>query len=128
MQFVVKVATLEVDADTYKEALADLAKKINKISNYDFFDTSKEFTFSVQWHKQAPTYRATITVYYKFDNAEIEQRHCQCCQEAHSLFYCNKNYNCNRCEYKAYMVRAEERAKLMKQAGREKLKDNKKNR
>ena len=72
MQVVVKVASLNIHEDTQKEALQSLAKKIDKISNIPFWTKDKSFVFDVVWDDNAPDYSAVLTVYYKFDDLEID--------------------------------------------------------
>lgn len=124
MQVVVKVASLNIHEDTKKEALQSLAKKIDKISNIPFWTKDKSFVFNVVWDDNAPDYSAVLTVYYKFDDTELRNRHCEICAEVHRTFYMTKKIDCTHCEYAAFLKREEERVRDMKSAGRDILKRN----
>ena len=39
---------------------------------------------------------------------QLRERYCKLCRESHSLFFMNNNYNCNRCEAKAYQQRTDD--------------------
>lgn len=124
MQVVVKVASLNIHEDTQKEALQSLANKINKISKIQINADKKSFVFDVCWHDRAYDYSATLTIYYMFDTADIDVRHCKVCQEVNATFYKLMAPDCKHCEHSAYKKRIDERVRDMKSAGRDILKRN----
>lgn len=118
---VVKVGSFLVEADTKKECEERIGKRVSKVSKTQLMDKSKKFLFEVSWQDQACTFQATVIIYYCFDMAEIDERHCVICKESHNLFYNNHYFNCHRCEYAAYLQRAKDRERSMRSAGKEVL-------
>lgn len=119
MLSIVKVASLKVTGDRRSEVEAKVGKKIMQLCNKHLFDKTKGFSCSVEWFDEASTsFCAVITIFYQYDDADVEKRHCDICKETHNLFYCNREYNCNQCTFNAYKYRREERVKEMKRAGR----------
>lgn len=116
----VKVASLNIYGDRRSEVESKVGKKVMQICGTKLFDKEKALHCSVAWreNEESASFCAVITIYYVFDDSDVEQRHCDICRETHNLFYCNRQYNCNQCAFAAYKSRREERYKEMKRAGR----------
>lgn len=116
----VKVASLKVFGDRHSDVEKKVGEKIVKICNTRLIDKSKKFSCDVSWvdNEESSSFCARIDIYYLYDDKETIQHHCDVCRETHNLFYCNRQYNCNQCEFNAYRYREEERNKDMRVAGR----------
>ena len=120
MQQSVKVASVKVVGDRRSDVERKVGKKVLQICTTRLFSTDVKFACYVNWidNTESMSFEAIINVYYLYDSAEVEKRHCDICKETHNLFYCNRQYNCNQCEFAAYKGRAEEQAKVMRRGGR----------
>jgi len=116
----VKIASLKVFGDRHSDVEKRVGEKVLKICNTKLFDKTKSFSCDVEWvdDDTSASFCAKINVYYLYDDRETIQHHCDVCKETHNLFYCNRQYNCNQCEFKAYRCREEERHNEMRGAGR----------
>lgn len=97
-------------AGTMKEAYMAAVKwySTNVISKDELHSVQVEFVKEDK--AQFPT--ITIHLYAVLSEDELRERYCKLCKESHSLFYMNSNYNCNRCEAKAYQVRTDEMLRI----------------
>ena len=120
MQYSVKLASLKVSGDRRSEVEKNVGKKVMQICSTRFFSKDVKFACSVDWidNPNSMSFEAKINIYYLYDSAEVEKRHCDICKETHDLFYCNRQYNCNQCEFAAYKQRAEEQERIMRRGGR----------
>lgn len=92
-------------AETMKEAYMKAVKwyATNVLSKAELQDVQVKFEKDLD--EQFPT--ITIHLIAIANEDELRKRHCEICQEFHSLFYMSKN-NCNKCEAVAYQKRADE--------------------
>lgn len=120
MQHSVKVASVKVAGATRSDVERKVGKRIFQICNTKLFSKGVKYSCSVNWidNTESMSFEAMISVYYLYDSEEVERRHCDICRETHDLFYCNRQYNCNQCEFAAYKQRAEEQNKKMQRGGR----------
>ena len=120
MQHSVRIAALRVSGDRRSEVESKVGSRVLKICNTKLFANDVHFSCCVEWvdNPNSMAFEAIITVYYHYSSLETEKRHCDICKETHDLFYCNRQYNCNQCEFAAYKYRAEEKARAMKSGGR----------
>lgn len=116
---VVKVGSIKLEADAKLECDEKVSKKMCRVSRISILGKKTKFLFEVLWNDDAPNFQATLVVYYSFDMAEVDERHCRICKEAHDLFYCNPEYTCHECKYAAYKQRVAQRERDMRSAGRE---------
>lgn len=116
----VKIASLKVYGDKHSDVEKRVGEKVLKICGLQLYDRKKRFSCDVSWedNEESTSFCAKINVYYFYDDQETIDHHCSVCRETHNLFYCNRQYNCNQCEFKAYRYREEERNKDMRSAGR----------
>lgn len=116
----VKVASMKVVGDSRSDVEAKVGARILKIGNIKLLSPDVNFSCSVAWvdKPKSASFEAQISVYYNYDCSIVEKQHCQICRETHDLFYCNRQYNCNQCEYAAYKSRLEEKEKNMRSGGR----------
>lgn len=116
----VKIASLKVYGDKHSDVEKKVGEKVLKICGLQLYDKKKKLSCDVIWenNEESVNFCAKINVYYLYDDQETIDRHCGICRETHNLFYCNRQYNCNQCEFKAYRSREEERNKEMQSAGR----------
>lgn len=97
-------------AKTMKEAYLTAVKwySTNVISKDELHNVQVEFTKCVK--DDLPS--ITIRLYAILSEDELRERYCKLCRESHSLFYMNSNYNCNRCEAKAYQARTDDMLRI----------------
>lgn len=116
----VKLASVKVIGVKRSDVEQKVGKKILQICSKKLFSKDVKFSCFVDWidNKESAGFEAIINVYYLYDSSEVEKRHCDICKETHDLFYCNRQYNCNQCEFAAYKSRIEEKAKAMRSGGR----------
>lgn len=64
----------------------------------------------IEFEKDSKSEFPTIVIHLfaVLSEDQLRERYCKLCRESHSLFYMNSNYNCNRCEAKAYQQRTDE--------------------
>ena len=93
-----------------KEAYLTAVKwySTNVISKDELHNVQVEFTKCVK--DDLPS--ITIRLYAILSEDELRERYCKLCRESHSLFYMNSNYNCNRCEAKAYQARTDDMLRI----------------
>ena len=93
-------------AETMKEAYMSAVKwySTNVISKDELHNVQVEFI--KEPNDEFPS--ITIHLYAVLNEDELRERYCKLCKESHSLFYMNSNYNCNRCEAKAYQARTDD--------------------
>lgn len=116
----VKVASLKVSGEKRSEVESKVGQRILKICNTRLFSEDVSFSCSVEWSEASSNspFEATINIYYQYESKEVEKQHCDICRETHDLFYCNRQYNCNQCEFAAYRFRAISKEKTMRACGR----------
>ena len=123
MQHSVKVASLKGAGEKRSDVEWKVGRKVLQICSTKLFSKDVKFSCFVDWvdKSESMPFEAIINVYYLYDSSEVEKRHCDICKETHDLFYCNRQYNCNQCEFAAYKSRAEEQERIMKRGGRSAL-------
>lgn len=93
-------------AETMKEAYMKAVKwyATNVISKDELHSVQVEF------EKVQSSEFQTIVMHLHavLSEDELRERYCKLCKESHSMFYMNSNYNCNRCEAKAYQTRTDD--------------------
>lgn len=94
-------------ADTMKMAYMNAVKwyATNVLSKDELHNVQVEFE-KQQNEQQFPT--ITIHLFAVLNEEELRERHCKICKEAHSLFFMNSNYSCDKCEANAYQKRTNE--------------------
>ena len=122
----VRVATIRVADERRSNVEQKVGKKILKICSKKILSGDVFFTCNVKWidNPNSMNFEALISVYYNYDASDVEKRHCDICKETHDLFYCNRQYNCNQCEFAAFKVRLEEKQNAMRSGGRFALRGN----
>ena len=95
------------EADTMKSAYLKACKwyATNVLSKAELQNVQIEFEKSKD-EQQFPT--VTIHLFAVLNEEELRERHCKVCREFHNLFYINQEFNCNRCDTKAYQKRADD--------------------
>ena len=106
-------------ADTMKNAYMNACKwyATNVLSKDELHNVLVEFV--KEKNEQLPT--VTIRLSATLDENELRERYCKICRESHNLFYMNNNYNCNRCETKAYQTRTDDMLRVKLEYYRELL-------
>lgn len=93
--------------DAYFKACTWYAK--NVLSNDELQDIHCEYIKD----KQSPS--VTICLYIAVIEDNIRVRHCQICKESHNMFFMNDKYNCDKCNLKAYQLRADQGISIKKE-------------
>lgn len=116
----VKIASLKIYGDSRSEVEVKVGRKVAQICSTKTLDKTKMLHCNVEWlyNTDSANFAAMISIYYTFDDSDVEKNHCEVCRDTHNLFYCNRQYNCNQCAFAAYRSRREEKYKEMKRAGR----------
>lgn len=106
-------------ADTMKNAYMNACKwyATNVLSKDELHNVLVEFV--KEKNEQLPT--VVIRLSATLSEDELRDRYCKICKETHSLFYMNHNYNCNKCEAKAYQVRTDDMLRVKLEYYRELL-------
>ena len=93
-------------AETMKTAYMNACKwyATNVLSKDELHNVQVEFEKDSKG--EFPT--VVIRLFAVLKENELRERYCKICRESHSLFYMNQNYNCNRCEAKAYQQRTDD--------------------
>lgn len=93
-------------AETMKAAYMNACKwyATNVLSKDELHNVQIEFEKNVKG--EFPT--VVIHLFAVLNENELREKYCGLCKEYHSLFYMNQNYNCDRCEAKAYQKRTDE--------------------
>lgn len=107
-------------AATMKDAYLKACKwyATNVLSKNELHDIQVEF--EKNQNEQFPS--VTIHLFAVLDEEELQEKHCEICREFHHLFFINTQFNCNRCDTKAYQKRAEETLQTKISYYKEKLK------
>ena len=97
-------------ADTMKIAYMNACKwyATNVLSKDELHNVQVEFEKNSKG--EFPT--VVIHLFAVLKENELRDRYCKLCKESHSLFYMNQNYNCNRCEAKAYQARTDDMLRI----------------
>lgn len=97
-------------AETMKIAYMDACKwyATNVLSKDELHNVQIEFEKNSKG--EFPT--VVIHLFAVLSENELRERYCKLCKESHSLFFMNHNYNCNRCEAKAYQLRTDDMLKV----------------
>lgn len=93
-------------AETMKTAYMDACKwyATNVLSKDELHNVQIEFEKNSKG--EFPT--VVIHLFAVLSENELRDRFCKLCREAHSSFFMNQNFNCNRCEAKAYQQRTDD--------------------
>ena len=93
-------------AETMKTAYMNACKwyATNVLSKDELHNVQIEFEKDIK--SEFPT--VVIHLFAVLSEDQLRDRYCKLCRESHSLFYMNQNYNCNRCEAKAYQQRTDD--------------------
>lgn len=66
----------------------------------------------VEFIKDKKEPKVTVILWAALKEDTVREEHCKICREAHSAFYCNSNYDCNRCSVLGYLKRLDEKAAI----------------
>ena len=93
-------------AETMKAAYLNACKwyATNVLSKDELHNVQVEFEKNAKC--EFPT--VVIRLFAVLSEDQLRERYCKLCKESHSLFFMNHNYNCNKCEAKAYQQRTDE--------------------
>ena len=93
-------------AETMKAAYLNACKwyATNVLSKDELHNVQVEFEKNAKG--EFPT--VVIRLFAVLSEDQLRERYCNLCRESHSLFFMNHNYNCDRCEAKAYQQRTDE--------------------
>lgn len=94
-------------ADTMKSAYLKACKwyATNVLSKAELKNVQVEFEKEKDEQK-SPT--VTIHLFAVLNEEELRERHCKICREFHSSFFINTQFNCDKCDTKAYQRRADD--------------------
>jgi hypothetical protein len=115
IKFFEKTFTSNISKDAYLKACKWAAKYIIDKAEIG------EVLYSVDKVHEAdlPTFK--IVLYARFNDHDYKESVCKRCQEFHSLFYINQQFNCNRCNLTAYRTQLQQKLEMKKQYRKERL-------
>lgn len=102
---IAKILSFKVKGNQWDELYSKAGRTIQKLIRRTDLNLSYQFKQS----QEEGINTLDIEVYTNIDNKDIEKRNCDLCKDMHCNFYINTRYNCDRCEYAAYMKRINER-------------------
>ena len=117
MDHCVKICSFIVDGETFNIAYSKARRRIESINNLK----TDNHIFSFNFEKMKKGIR--VNVFVLFDYKKEEERICKICKEFHCSFFINEQYNCDRCTYKSYKKRLNEKSKYSKQYFANKIKN-----
>jgi len=115
---------MKFTADTMKKAYMDACKwyATNVLSKDELHNVQVEFEKGHD-EQQSPT--VTIHLFATLNEEELREKHCRICREFNSLFYINKQVNCDKCDTKAYQKRTDEMINIKIEAYKQMISKNK---
>ena len=101
---------------TTKDAYLNACKWIS--TNIIAKNNSKNITYKIEKVKTEDLRtKVKVTVYVTIDEGEIQERHCNICEETNSLFYMSKQkHRCESCNMIPYRKRMIEKLSLIKES------------
>ena len=110
MFLTLKVCSFTVEAETEKEAYLRGCKKMAKLV------ASKKYKHTSSKIERVPDCenKFLFTIFTNIDLGPEYKNFCNMCKEMHCSFYINEEYNCSRCNLKAFMERVEQKARVSK--------------
>jgi uncharacterized paraquat-inducible protein A len=119
MKIAIKFFEKEFTDEDSKQAYLNACKWVaqNIISKVEISDTM----WKIEKKPKAsyPTFQ--LELYCMLNDTEGEKGFCTRCKELHCSFFVNEEYNCNRCNMKAYLRQAEDKLRIKKQYRKELL-------
>lgn len=119
MNLTTKIRSYTITASDEKEAYIKGCKQLAK------YMASKKYTnLSFKIERSTETENTFIfTVFTNLDLGPEQRNFCKMCRQFHCSFYVNEEYNCSRCNFKTFLERAEQKARISKSFYRKRLKD-----
>ena len=114
-----KVCSFKVQGETKKEAYLIGCKKAAK------YVASKHYPNISEQIELVPNEENTLlfTLFTNIDLTPEKNEFCKVCREFHTTFYINQDFNCSSCKMKAFLGRAEEKARVSKNYYKKKIQD-----
>lgn len=107
MKMQMKVVSIEYTSISEKQAYLNGCKDLASLL------TNENITINVEKVKaESPT--VVFHIYTNVDINSAQKDFCKACKEFHCNFYINEDYNCKRCNMKAFLQRLKERANVSK--------------
>lgn len=103
----IKIASYEYSGTSYGEAYLKGCKSLSKILQHE------QITMNVE-KADEERHMVIFNIYANVDMNESQREFCKICKEFHCSFFINEEYNCARCNLKAYLKRLKEKANVSK--------------
>lgn len=114
-EFYKKTFTADNNVNAYLKACKWLA---NRVIKYE--DETENVMYKVNKVEGSPSYE--VVLFVKVDEEQVYEQNCDCCKEAHELFYMKSNKDCcSTCRINPYRERLKHRASIMASHFKKKL-------
>lgn len=107
----VKVNHYDFTGISYEKAYLNGCKKLAKVMLNPHLTINVE-KLDLEQTNNVPVVR--FTIYTNIDMGAIQREYCKICKEFHCSFYINEEYNCARCNLKAYLKRLKHASNISK--------------
>lgn len=101
MKATVEVCTFDIRGQNYSKMYE---KAHGRIGNLESNFESTEFTYSFNITTEGGTDILHVKVFALVDLKDLQRRFCENCKAMHCNFYINTRYNCDRCEFGAWLA------------------------
>ena len=118
MNLATKVKSFIIESDSEKESYIKGCKALAK---YMASNKYKNLTFKIE--RTSEKNQFIFTMFTNLDLGEEQRNYCKMCKKFHCSFYVNEEYNCQRCNLKNFLQRAEGKSRISKSFYKSKMKD-----
>lgn len=105
-----KIKSFKISASSEKDAYLKGCKELAK------YMASRKFqniSFRIERLKEDEN-TLIFTMYTNIDLGEEQREFCKICKEFHCSFFINEQYNCDRCNLRAFLNKCQEKARISK--------------
>lgn len=115
----IKVKSYVIQASSAKEAYLKGCKNLANVI------ASKKYP-NLSFKVERPKDNSSTFIFNVYTNVELgpaQKEFCKTCKEFHCQFYINEDWNCSRCNMKAFLKIMEDKAKISRGFYKDRLKE-----